>query len=66
MKATSFKMISNSNLGGVDKLRSDIHINRTDILDKDRRLADQEDQLLQSKKEVSQLCLYSKLSLLSD
>lgn len=46
--------------GSIDKLRSDIHINRTDLLDKDKRLADQEDQLVQSKKEVISLCLYSK------
>ena len=48
------------NAGGADRLRSDIHINRSDILDKDKRLADQEDQLVQSKKEVISLCLYSK------
>ncbi len=59
-----------SNIGGltgsIDRLRGDIHINRSDLLDKDKRIADQEDQLVQSKKEVISLCLYSKLYLNSN
>lgn len=33
----------NSYQGNVDRLRSDIQINRSDLLDKDRRLTDQDD-----------------------
>ena len=43
----------------LDKLRSDIHMNRSDYVDKDRRQIDQEEQFIQSKKEVISLCLYS-------
>jgi hypothetical protein len=51
----------NSYQGALDRLRSDIQINRADLLDKDKRLADQEDQLVQSKKEVMALCIYSRI-----
>ncbi len=45
----------------MDKLRSDITVNRLDLIDRDRRVVDQEDQLVQCKREVMSLCLYSKL-----
>lgn len=44
----------------MDKLRSDINVNRSELIDRDRRINDQEDQLVQSKREVMSLCVYSK------
>ncbi len=44
----------------MDKLRSDITVNRAELIDRDRRVNDQEDQLVQCKREVMSLCLYSK------
>jgi len=51
----------NSYQGALDKMRSDIQVNRSELLDRDKRFNDQEDQLIQAKKEVISLCLYSKL-----
>jgi hypothetical protein len=50
----------NSYYENLDRLKSDINFNRSNILEKDRRNDDFEEQLLASKKEVMTLCLYSK------
>lgn len=50
----------NSYDDAVNKLRSDINFNRIEILEKEKKSDDYEEQLLQSKKEIMNLCLYSK------
>ena len=42
-KLFNLKMNSSSYQGALDKLRSDIQVNRSEVFDKDRRLNDQED-----------------------
>ncbi len=49
----------NSYYENLDRLRNDISLNRSNLLEKDRRNEDFEEQLLASKKEVMTLCLYS-------
>lgn len=56
----------NSYHDAVDRLRSDIHLNRLELIEKDKRTDDYEEQLLQSKKEVMNLCLYSILQIISN